>query len=625
MRAAHAQESGQLPTPPDRFPEFPAATGFFPYGEYNRGSVKGTPGGGEGLFRRQLRAYRRCYINTYIVTEYRTHKSFRKNRNVFVLEEARKRRMRIISKAQMLRRFEVERGKDGRRIELPAEPATREAILARLQQGGKTLDVRREFAEAYGDLILAYDFSDEPQERHIPNYMMLQNVYREIDPDHPVLAILNLNRTAYLPYMPIYYGDEYPIRTPKSGGRNPWAVTKMVRFCATRTDAPVWVMLQAFGRPPGTGTWQLPDEAEMRLTIYETVANGAKGITFHGSSSYPCWRWSGYYYFETTRDSWGAEAPSWRAMREAGRHITAIGPALLNTKVSDAVVLNVTCETVTVENGTITYRGPAIKAGVLQQRDGDGFFAVVVNQDVKQSRQGTLTVNTEAVPPGSMLYDLYELSGTGLPPAVPHELELRPGDGRIFFLGTKKAARAVLSAVHKGHYDNELPLYEMDLEAAVANGCDVAKPAKFAVNAAKAYQAAEFAAAHAEITAARKALAQTVARNPALAKAQKALSEAQAMLSEVVLTYRRHFDVVVPPDLRKATPKYTVYSNTRDPKMQTYVDDTAEAMCLRMELEDQVWAGKAAEVSKRVAQLRQTAHRLKSEAIQYVLKKAEEN
>ena len=603
-----------LPARPRRLAEFPAATEFFPYGEYYRGYVGDAPGGMPSHVRRQLRAYRRCYMNTYMASENGLLSHLKQGETVPMLEEVRKRRMRVIPRGDMLRRFD--RDPSGRILrELPPDEPTREAILARLTHSGFTLDLRRDFVKAYGDLILAYDFADEPQGQYISNYMMLQGVYREVDPEHPVLVILNLNRTEFLPFMPIYYGDEYPIRNEERGGRNPWAVTKMVRFCATHTKAPVWVMLQAFGGLADY-TWQLPNKAETRLTIYEAVANGCKGLTFHGSSSPPCWRYN-MYYFDTARDSWGVEAPAWEAMREAGRIVTAIGPALLNTIVSDDKLLDVQCAAMT--DDTIPYRGPAIKVGVLRQRDGDGWFAVVVNQDIEQSQRGTLSVSGEAARAGYALYDLCNLAVIGPATSVRHAIELGPGDGRIFFVGSDKEAALVLAEVHKGHYDNELPLYELDAEVAVANGCDVARARMLALAAAEACEAGDFATAHEKIAAAREELRRTVAANPSLSQTLIELSEAQEMLSEVALTYRRNFDVVMPPELRKQIPKNAVWNNHRDPKLQGYVDQTAEAMCLRMKLEDRVYEGEAVQTLPEITRLKQTAARLKAEAIPYVL------
>ena len=608
-----------LPEAPARFAEFPAATGSFPYGEYYRGYVGEVAGSVIDHVRRQLRAYRRCYMNTYMSSEGGMLSSFRKSGTVPMLEEVRKRRMRIIPRADMLRRFE--RDESGRILkELPPGESTREAVLERLTRGGFTPELRRRFVRAYGDLLLAYDFADEPQGQYIPNYMMLQTLYRDIDPDHPVLVILNLNRTEFLPFMPVYYGDEYPIRNEKHGGRNPWGVSKMVRFCATHTKAPVWVMLQAFGGLPEY-TWQLPNEAEMRLTIYEAIANGCKGVTFHGSSSPPCWRYN-RYYAHTARDSWGVETPAWEAMRDVGRHVTAIGPVLLNTDVSDEEVLRVECEQMTRED--VPYRGPAIRAGVLKRRAGDGWFVVVVNQDVERVQRGTLSLNGRMAAAGSVLCDLHGLETVETASPAGVSVELTPGDGRIFFVGPAAATESVLPAVHKGRYDNELPLFEMEAEMAVANGCDVTHAAALAEEGAKAGANGEHETAHAKIAAAREALAQAIGASPSLSRALAGLTETQALLSDVALTFGQHIDVVVPPEVRKATPKNAVWKNTHDPKLQGYVDETAEAMCLRMELEDKVYAGQAADVVPQSVQLEETAARLKAEAIPYVLARAKD-
>lgn len=605
-----------LPPPPERVAEFPAAIGFFPYGEYYRGVVGAEAGSQLDQVKRFLRAYRRCYMNTYMVGEYALMPKFRDTGSSPVCELARKRRMRLIPRADMMRRFaRDETGKRGAELP-PPDRVTREVALERVG-AAYSMDLRRSFVQEYGDLILAYDFADEPQGQYIPLYMMVQSVYREVDPDHPVLVILNLNRTEFLPYMPIYYGDEYPIRSEKRGGRNPWTITKRVRFCATHTDAPVWVMLQAFGGL-AEYTWQLPNKAEQRLTLYETIANGGKGITFHGSCSPPCWRYNQYYFYPAM-DSWLAETPAWEAMREEGRYITAIGPALLSSNVTDDAVLNIECEQI-VDAGQ-PYHGPAVKAGVLKRREG-GWFAVVVNQDVEQTRAATVTVNTDLAPGTDALYDLYELKQIGPAVAVSHAIELEPGDGRIFFLGAAEQADAVIATVHKGHYDNELPLYEIDAELAQANGCDLTAAIAAAQEAARAYQADDYEEAHRGILEARAEVAKAVGVHAALSSSLAAVEKTHELLSEIARVYRDNFDVVMPPEDRKATRKYVPFTNERDPKMQDYVDRTADAFCRRLKLEDRLYAGEAEQAAGEAQQLLETVRRLHAEAIPYVRQQA---
>ncbi len=608
-----------LPPPPERMAQFPAATGFFPYGEYYRGVVGSEAGSSYQQVARFLRAYRRCYMNTYMVGEGSLLGSFRETGASPLADMIRAHRMRAIPRADMMRRFERdERG--GITKELPApEEVTRELVLERIRGGADySPELRKQFLEAYGDLMLAYDYSDEPGGQYIPMYMLLQSVYREIDPDHPVLVILNLNRTEFLPFMPIYYGDEYPIRHEKKGGRNPWGVTRMVRFCATHTKAPVWVMLQAFGGLPEY-TWQLPNEAEMRLTIYEAIANGAKGLTFHGSCSPPCWRYN-MHYFETAIDSWGVEEPGWSAMRDAGKWLTAIGPALLTTSVSDDEALRIECEEIGTDD--TRYQGPALKAGVLTRNEG-GWFAVVVNQDIEQARAGTLTVNTDVVAPDSLLFDLYDLKAIGPAASAAQPIELAPGDGRIYFVGTQAQADDVIATVHRGHYDSELPLYEIDAALAQVNGSDIAAATELADAAAQAAQAGDLAVAHEKIVDARMTVAQVIAANPAVAGALAGLSEAHETLSEIARVYRDNFDVVMPPDDRKTAPRNQIWTNERDPKMQSYVDQTAGAFLLRWALEDRVYAGEADQVADDVARLITTSRRLHEEAIAYVRAQAQ--
>ena len=600
-----------LPPPPERV-AWPALAGFFPYGEYYRGYTGPEMGTQQAATARQLRTYRRAYLNSYIVGEGMCLGPMKAGQTPWVCDLARQYHMRLIPKGDVLRRFD--RGADGRQVELPAPPGTREAMLQRFTESGFDLDLRRAFAQKYGDLILAYDMSDEPGSEHVPAYVQLQAMVREADPAHPVLVILNLNRTEYLPYMPVYYGDEYPITIT---GRRPWYVAERVRFCAQKTPAPVWVMLQAFGGREDY-TWQLPNAAETRLTIWLVVANGGKGITWHGSQSPPCWRVN-QHYFTTLCDSWGAATPGWAALRDAGRQVTAIGPALLQTDyVADHPF---TVDTEQLDLGKSMYQGPAVTLGVLKQRAGGGTFIVAVNEDIAKERQTTLHVDA-AKAAGMELCDLQELKSLGPAATAPPQFTLAPGDGRIFFCGPPEAAKAALAAVHRGHYDNERVIYDMDAGVATANGVDIAAAAELSRQAAAAYEKGDYTTAHERLTGAQAKLAAAVAAAQPLATVLSQLQEALGLLSEVAAVYRENFDVLVPPDLYKQSPRGAAFVNKQDPKLQQFVDQTAEAFCQRLLLEDGVHAGQAQALAAKAAQLLAEAKRLRAEAIPYVRGKA---
>jgi hypothetical protein len=217
-----------------------------------------------------------------------------------------------------------------------------------------------------------------------------------------------------------------------------------------------------------------------------------------------------------------------------------------------------------------------------------------------------------------VLHDLQDLSAIGPAGSVSHAIELEPGDGRIFFVGDAEQASAVIAAVHKGHYDNELALYEIDAELAQANGCDLVAAGAAAQGAARAYEAGDHEEAHRGILEARAEVAKAVAAHEALSSSLAAIEETHGLLSEIAHVYRDHFDVVMPPEDREAAPRYAAFRNERDPRMQRYVDETAEAFCQRLELEDRLYAGEAEQVAGEAQQLLEAAQRLHAEAIPYV-------
>jgi hypothetical protein len=101
---------------PEQAP-FPALAGFFPYGEYFRGYVGPEAGTVQQATARQLRAYRRAYLNTYTVGENQCLAPLKSGEAPWLCDLARQYRMRLIVKGDMLRRFETK--PDGSQVELP--------------------------------------------------------------------------------------------------------------------------------------------------------------------------------------------------------------------------------------------------------------------------------------------------------------------------------------------------------------------------------------------------------------------------------------------------------------------------------------------------------------------------
>ena len=601
-----------LPAPPTEMASFPAATSYFPYGEYYRGLFGNQMGSQQEFIDRQLRDYRKSYFNTYIIGEGSLMGPYRNNGIDWISELLRKYDMRSFPKHDFLRVFEPKEG-GGQQEVFPGTMTREQMVDVVLSKGGVDLELRRKWAEAYSDVILAYDLSDEPGGEHIPNYMMLQSIWRDLDPAHPVVVILNLNRTEYLPYMPVYYGDEYPIHGEKRGGRDPWHMYTSVRFCTDRTSAPVWVMLPAFGGLEDY-PWQLATGPEMRLMIHLAIAAGAKGITYHGSYSPPCWTHN-HYYFYTARDSWQAGTPAWDEMRRVGRQITAIMPAALQADTVDDEPFTTDAETVTL--GENRYQGPAVTVSALRERTGTGHFLVVVNQDIDTERTAMLSPNAALLPANAVLLDLYDLKEIG-PATAGHSLTLEAGDGRMLYCGTPEDCARVLDAVHANHCRNELPIYRIDAEMAASNGLDITAAEADAKAAEAALEAGKGAEAHEKILAAQRKLAEAIAANAAVSAALSNLDQALPLLTELANFYRDNIEIVAPKEIRDQTERYAPFDNTQDPKLQGYINDTAAAFTARLRLSDRIQRGEAAQVIEETAAVLATAKRVHAEAIPYI-------
>jgi hypothetical protein len=421
-----------------------------------------------------------------------------------------------------------------------------------------------------------------------------------VDPEHPAVTILNFSRTEYLPYMPVYYGDEYPIRRT---GRNPWSVFDVVQFASQHTPGPVWLMLPAFGGLPEY-TWHLPTGEEMRLMLWAALAAGCDGITFHGSFSPPNWRVNRYYFY-TAIDSYGAKTPCWDSMVEVGEQITAIGPSLLNCAVDASEPFATECEQLEEYRGV--YSGPAVRLGVLRQPgEAGGRFVIAVNQDLDEARSATLMADAEAVGADAVFVDLTD-DTEPVPAGDPLTVTLAPGDGRVLFCGTLEQATAVREAVRAERAAILRPIFRLDADIAGVNDVDTGEAERLAEGG----QIAE------AMAALERADGMAVVREQ-----MDALDRVQELLSPVAQVFRDNWDVVVPPADRESVPTNEVWQNTQDPRMQQYVDEVAQGFLDRITLMRRIRRGEAMAVAAEVDALVEQAERLNEEAIAYVREKA---
>ncbi len=589
----------QLPLPPPEIVRYPALQGIFPYGEYFRGYFDAV-GPVRDYVADQLDTYVRNSFNTWIISENILLHDFSDGESSWRAEMAAERGMRLFPKGNFLRVFEQQEG-GGRREVYPGD-YTRQEAIARIEERGHTLERRRRFADVHGEHILAYDLADEPGPEHIHNYMVVQSIFREIDPHHPAVTILNFSRTEFIPYMPVYYGDEYAIR---KSGRDPWSVFGIIQSAAKRTPGPVWVMLQAFGGLPDY-SWHLPTGPEMRLMLWNAIAGGVKGITFHGSFSPPTWRVNKYYFY-TAIDSLGAKTPCWDSMVEVGSQITSIGPAMLDCHVDTSGAFSLECEELEDYRGQ--YTGPAVRLGVLKQpSETGGRFLVAVNQHLDSPHQARLLMREGTCPEGAVLTDLHD-AGEPAPASEPHDLTLAPGEGRILFCGSPARVGDVVESVEAKRAENLQRVFGLDAKIARANGIDVADAEALADDGTSA-----------------EALA-LLREDPEMERIYASLAkldEVQELLSPIAQTFRDNWDVVVPPEDREGVGAREVWQNTQDQRMQQYVNEVAEAFLDRITLMRRIKTGEAADVSDEVEALVERAERLNEQAIAYVQQKARE-
>ena len=152
---------------------------------------------------------------------------------------------------------------------------------------------------------------------------------------------------------------------------------KTVKKAGKKT--PVWLMPQGFGYMDTVYGFSTP--AEMKLMLYGAVANGCKGIAFHGYAGMPSWRNKYGYHFNYFMSF--PHYPLWNAMSECARQFTSIGPSLLDTFPEDNYQdYDVSVGSYKAPGGF--YNGPAVKVYCLKINAKDGRFLIAVNQNINK-------------------------------------------------------------------------------------------------------------------------------------------------------------------------------------------------------------------------------------------------
>jgi hypothetical protein len=180
--------------------------------------------------------------------------------------------------------------------------------------------------------------------------------------------------------------------------------------------------------------------------------------------------------------------------------------------------------------------------------------------------------------------------------------ELIPGGMEVFFLGPANEAAKVSAAVFKNRYDNEARLLRLDSDFAAANGADISASLAAAGKAGASADAGDFENALALAVQARAEYERELSKN-ALGADLKEWREAGEELNNLQFLFMTHIDLVVPPDIRKATKNYEKFNNTADPAMQKHADTIAADCAEHARLDRELRHGAHARISQEMKTL----------------------
>ncbi len=155
----------------------------------------------------------------------------------------------------------------------------------------KRLEERIKLLRGHRALLTWYLF-DEPFHQKVPAapVQASADLIRKLDPNHPTVMVLCLlhkrrgvheKNPVFVSMPDILMADRYPL-TPRNANLSPVAQDIAVARRLVKDAKPVWNVVQLHGKGPGGAGYGLkePDWAELRNMTYQSLAAGARGITF---------------------------------------------------------------------------------------------------------------------------------------------------------------------------------------------------------------------------------------------------------------------------------------------------------------------------------------------------------
>jgi len=369
---------------------------------------------------------------------------------------------------------------------------------------------------------LAYLIFDEPSAKLYEPIIAVHKALRKLDPDHPIIFThqsrpLNPPKKGHrgliwhsLAMSPVIFTDCYTMYSNR-WGRDPWGYgdVGLYEFRKPNPQAHQWPVAQAFGQK------LLPTVEELRVTIFNTLSHGAKGIFLYmpGQAVAPhnyraqVFPWG---------DPWFSESPHWRELGRIARLLTTVGPLLVEAEFMPDFSLEVDCKKFEIwtpypARKKPHWQRPAVNVGVFKR--GKVLFLVVHNNDSVAAQKGTVKVPLKL----GKVFDLQRL-GRAVRPSRPTslarvrddrtlvEVNLEPGDGRLFMVGSEKDFSVARDVILKNCYKADRGIMALDRKHLVCSKIATPEVDRILAEVDASAAKGEYGEAVAALPAARRAL-----------------------------------------------------------------------------------------------------------------------
>ena len=543
----------KMPPPPSREELPPQFDGFFPFaaalGNLVLPEMAGKENEYSGLFAATGLRLTRLFADSYFNSVYsgrliygRMHKHFWNPDGTHQLGEMLRRYdMRFFLETLLLDKSDMDVADYMRRKWPEMQKRMTEPELAR-------------FISRYQDRIPLIFTADEILPQNVDVMLRVNSELKKILPEHIVpFPYLNSSAVQYIPYVPVFVGDWYPVKRPDVSGRNPWSVyDEFLQKVKLAGKVPVWFMPQGFGAAgnidsSGAGgiIYGLPSAGEVRLMLNLAVAAGVKGICWHGFAN-GTWPWMMNYgmYPYSLLGGAGQRSPGWEGVVDCAREFSGIGPLLLRSH-PGSVPGNIKLKCGTYRDPQGFYNGPAIRTFALKTPK--GVLLAAVNQNPAAAESGSL----EGLPGKTFDLTAFSFLRKSFAP-----LNLKPGGAQYFYLGEDAGEIALCC---QGRFQREKIRYLIAAERASANGIPAVSLQKLSKLPPEQALPALFQE--------RKALDERI-HSSDLGRTLEHLEAIRRQLEEIDFSFTTHIDLLVTPEMRKSTPRYQRWCRHPNPEIQ---------------------------------------------------------